>query len=332
MSTMTKRERLEATFRGEPVDRPPVALWRHWPGDDERPEDLARAHAAFQSYYDFDFIKVTPSPTYAVQDWGVESEYMGNIEGTREYRRYVIQNPEDWAKLPVLDPTRGQWGGMLRCLELLGRRMNGRVPYIHTVFNPLTVARNLIGPDRLLVHLRRYPDALQQGLETITETIVRFVGHVMKTGAAGIFLAVQHAQYGLLSEQEFRTFSRPYDLRVLEATEGSWFNLLHLHGNDVMFDVLADYPVQVINWHDRETPPSLSEALQRFPGAVCGGIRQIDTMLRGTPEQVQAEAADAIRQTGGRRFILGTGCVTQVASPSGNIMAARRAAEPEGAA
>jgi hypothetical protein len=29
MSTMKKRERLEATFAGAAVDRPPVALWRH---------------------------------------------------------------------------------------------------------------------------------------------------------------------------------------------------------------------------------------------------------------------------------------------------------------
>ena len=43
MSSMNKRERLEATVAGEPVDRVAVALWRHWPGDDQRAEDLARS-------------------------------------------------------------------------------------------------------------------------------------------------------------------------------------------------------------------------------------------------------------------------------------------------
>jgi uroporphyrinogen decarboxylase len=42
-----------------------------------------------------------------------------------------------------------------------------------------------------------------------------------------------------------------------------WFNLVHLHGTHVMFDLVADYPAQVINWHDQETPPSLAEALSR---------------------------------------------------------------------
>jgi uroporphyrinogen decarboxylase len=109
-----------------------------------------------------------------------------------------------------------------------------------------------------------------------------------------------------------------------------WFNLLHLHGVNVMFDLVADYPVQVINWHDVETPPSLSEALTRTDKALCGGIRQWDTMLRGTPDTVTAEAKAALQATNGRRFILGTGCVTPVNAPTCNILAARKAVEATG--
>ena len=41
--SMTKRERLEKTIHGEEADRVPVALWRHWPGDDQRAADLVEA-------------------------------------------------------------------------------------------------------------------------------------------------------------------------------------------------------------------------------------------------------------------------------------------------
>ena len=61
-----------------------------------------------------------------------------------------------------------------------------------------------------------------------------------------------------------------------------------------------------------------------------GGLRRIDTMLRGTPDDVMAEARDAIAQTEGRRFILGTGCVTPITSPTGNLRAARAAVEGAG--
>lgn len=331
--TMSKRERIEATFRGKAVDRVAVALWRHWPGDDQRAEDLAAAHLAFQQQYDFDFIKVTPASSFCLEGWGVETCYRGNSEGTREYLRRPVQSPDDWWSLPVLDPLQGKLGQQrcpeliegLRCLRLIANGA-GQVPFIQTVFNPLAQAARLVG-ERFIVHLRQHPRALHAGLETITQTTIRFVEAVRETGAAGIFFATQHATYHQLSEAEYGEFGRPYDLRVLEAAQGQpfWFNLLHIHGHDIMFDLLADYPVQVVNWHDRETPPSLAEALGRFPGALCGGIGRWETMLRGDPAEVRAKVADAIAQTGGRRLIVGTGCVTPITSPTANIRAAREA-------
>jgi uroporphyrinogen decarboxylase len=321
---MTKAERLQAAIRGEPVDRPPVALWRHFPGDDQCPQDLATETVAFQRRYDFDFVKVTPASSFCLQDWGAEDVWMGNMEGTREYTVYPVRVPEDWRNLRLLEPTQGALGAQLEVLRLIARDL-GETPFIQTIFSPLAQAKNLVGEENLLVHLRRWPDALHAGLETITATTIRFVEAARATEIAGIFYAVQHAQYRLLSEEEYRAFGRPYDLRILEAALGLWLNVLHLHGNDVMVDLLADYPVQVINWHYREMWPSLAEAQERFGGAVCGGLQQWEVMVRGTPEAVRVQAADAITQTGGRRFILGTGCVPPIVAPACNIRAAREA-------
>jgi uroporphyrinogen decarboxylase len=93
------------------------------------------------------------------------------------------------------------------------------------------------------------------------------------------------------------------------------------------FDLLRNYSVQVINWHDRETYPSLKEAQAQSPSVVCGGLRRWDTMVLGTREQVTAEVQDAVQQTLGQHFILGTGCVLPTIAPHGNIMAARRSIE-----
>lgn len=325
---MAKRERLEATIRREPVDRPAVALWRHWPGDDQRAEDLACAQVAFQRRYDFDFMKVTPASSYCLEDWGVVDRWVaGTDEGTREYVVRPVNQAGDWHRLEVLDPCRGALGRQLHCLELIAAQVGGEVPFIQTIFSPLAQAKNLTGDDRLLVHLRRHPGDLRAGLATITETTVRFVREVLRTGAAGIFYAVQHACYGLLCDEEYRHMGRPYDLRVLEAAQEGWFNVLHLHGNDIMFDALADYPVQAINWHDRETWPPLAEASRRCDKALIGGLRRTETMLLGNPDNVRSEAADAVAQTGGRGFILGTGCVTPVTSPTANLYAARESVE-----
>lgn len=327
MSSMSKRERLEATLRGEAVDRLAIALWRHFPVDDQEPRELAVSTVAFQRQYDFDFVKVTPASSFCVRDWGCRDEWQGEPEGTRTYTVRPVQAPDDWRALPQLDPRAGALGEQLHCLELIQAELGSDVPFIQTIFNPLSQAKNLAGNARLLVHLRRHPQALKAGLETITQTTVRFIEQAKRTGLAGIFLAVQHASYGLMSESEYAEFGRPYDLRLLEAAGDLWLNVLHLHGDDVMFDLLADYALQVRNWHDRESAPSLGQALPKVRGAVCGGLQRDASMLLGTPQQVRAEIADAVRQTGGRRYIVGTGCVTRVTTPLANLRAARAAVE-----
>ena len=84
--------------------------------------------------------------------------------------------------------------------------------------------------------------------------------------------------------------------------------------------------MQIINWHDRDTAPSLAEALSRFQGGLCGGLSR-ETMVYGKAAAVQSEAADAIEQTDGRRLLLGTGCVVPVIAPHGNLIAARNSVE-----
>jgi uroporphyrinogen decarboxylase len=98
--------------------------------------------------------------------------------------------------------------------------------------------------------------------------------------------------------------------------------MLHIHGEDIYFDQVLKYPVQIVNWHDRETPPSLAEAQKTFKGAVCGGLSR-ETLVYKTMQDVRKEKEDAIQQTGGRRLIVSTGCVVPVIAPHGNFMAAK---------
>jgi uroporphyrinogen decarboxylase len=322
----THRKRIESCISNQAPDRPPVALWRHFPVDDQTPAGLARATLDFQRNFDFDLIKVTPSSSYCLKDWGAEDEWRGATEGTRDYTRRVIQYPEDWENLPVLDPRKGNLDAQLQSLCLLAKEIGKDTPIIQTIFNPLAQAKNLAGGESLLVYIRLHPQSLDAGLKTITETTIHFIEAVRKTGIAGIFYAIQHAQYSLLSVEEYQLFGRAYDLQILETTQDMWLKMIHLHGKDVMFDLFADYPVEVINWHDRETPPTIGEGKNLFKNAVCGGIQR-DTMVLGTPDQVKSEAQEAIDATSGKRLILGTGCVVPITAPYGNILAARQAVE-----
>jgi uroporphyrinogen decarboxylase len=232
----------------------------------------------------------------------------------------------DWEKLALLTPSAPHLARQLACLRSIRAGLGPETPMLQTIFNPLAQAKNLAGGDTLLAHLRRYPEAVMQGLEIITETTRRFILAALETGVDGIFYAVQHAQGHLLAPDEFALFAQPHDLRLLEAANSLWCNMVHLHGGNILFEQVSRYPAHILNWHDRETDWSLSAGQKLFRGAVCGGLSQ-DTLVLGTQAQVQEEAAEALTQTGGKRFILGTGCVVPVIAPHGNIITARKAVE-----
>jgi uroporphyrinogen decarboxylase len=325
---MNHRERMQACLRGEQPDRTPVAIWRHFPVDDQNADTMASAHIHFQQTFDWDFLKVTPASGYFLYDWGVESVWNGHPHGTRDYTKRVIENPEDWAMLELPNIHSGHLGSQLTALNKIVEAVGDDTPVIFTIFNPLSQAKKLAGDKRLIDHLHKHPDEVIKGLETITEVSKEFVLAVInESGADGIFFAVQHAQAVMMREEEYLEFGRPYDYPVLQAAADGWLNVLHLHGEDIYFNQFTDYPVQVINWHDLETKPDLATGLDQYPGVVCGGIRQEVTLNLGTAEDVRTEATAAITATSGKRFILGTGCVAPTTTPFGNLMATRKIVE-----
>ncbi len=324
----THRERIQTVLAHKTPDRPPIALWRHFPVDDQSPETLAAATLHFQQTYDWDIVKVTPASSFCIRDWGVEDEWKGHTEGTRQYTKRVIHDPMDWEKLPVLEPTAAHLSAQLACLRLIKQGLDPETPLVQTVFSPLAQAKNLAGNDLLLEHIREHPEAVMKGLETIAKTTRKFVEAVMDVGVDGIFYAIQHAQASMVSLDIYKVIGLPNDQHILEAADDLWCNMLHLHGLDVYFSLLRLFNFHIVNWHDRETYPSLAEAQSLYRNVVmCGGLRQ-DSLVYEDQAKVREEAADALAQTRGQRIILGTGCVVPVIASHGNLTAARKSVQP----
>ncbi len=329
---MTRKERIKAALAGKQVDRVPIALWRHWPVDDQDAELLAERALEFQQKYDWDLIKIPPSSTYCIDDYGARHEYRavrsGNwLLGERNYVERVIKRIEDWDLIKPLDVRTGTYGQILRCLRIVIERRDPNTPVIQTIFNPIGMARFLAGDEAYLVHLRRDPKRLERALTALTETCANFARASIAKGADGIFLSTAAASYDVMSVEEHQRFGRPYDLAVLAAAAGGWFNILHIHGQHPMFSELADYPVHAINWHDRSAGPCLKDASRLFKGALVGGIEQYNVLHFGTPTEVDAQVHDAVRQMQGRRIMVAAGCTYPLTVPECNLVAARRAVE-----
>lgn len=322
---MTHRERIDAAVRGERPDRVPVALWRHFPGDDQRAEQMARVHVAHYRAYDPDLLKVTPASGYYGDDWGLRAGYKPNREGVRHYTERPIKKAAEWGRLKRLDPSQGVYGREAHAMRLIAEAVGREVAVLETVFSPLSIARTLAGEHATVRYLREDPEALHQGLEVITDVTAAFVREVMGAGADGVFFSTQMATTDLLTVEEYEEFGRPYDLRILEAAAGG-LTFLHLHGQNVMFDLIANYPIQILNWHARETAPTIAEARARVSTCLACGIDAWNTLAKAAPDAVVREVQAAVADTGGRGHIVTTGCVMPVDTPEANIRAAIAAA------
>jgi len=322
---VTHRERIDSAIAGKRPDKVPAALWRHFPEQDQKAERLAEAHIAFYRAYEPDLLKVTPASGYYGDDWGLRAGYKPNREGVRTIGERPIKKPADWGKLRRLDPSGGVYGREAHAIRLVADAVGRDVHVLETVFSPLSIARTLAGEQATVRYLREDPEALHEGLEIITDVQVAFVRNVLAAGADGVFFSTQMATTDLLTREEYEEFGRPYDLRLLdEAGAGQVF--LHIHGVNVMFDLFNDYPVQIVNWHARETAPTIADARRRSSACLACGIDAWNTLSKRTPDDVAAEVRDAIAQTGGRGHIVTTGCVMPLDTPEANIRAAIAAA------
>ncbi|MCA9879181.1 MAG: uroporphyrinogen decarboxylase [Thermomicrobiales bacterium] len=292
MDYMTRTERVFAAVNGEEVDRVPVCFWHHF-----SPEGSGRAMAEatlrfFDQEFDLDIAKVMPDVPYP-------------------FPQRSIQKPNDWRLIEPIDAAQSRYfRERAESVAMLRDVLGFDTPVIMTVFSPLAEAMYAARDRALfLAHLEEHPALIHEVLTIIAQNLNHHIQDVIAAGADGVFFSVQGISSDVLTESQYREFGRPYDLMALRGSDNGWLNVLHIHGEkNLMFDLVLDYPVQVLSWSDRLAGPSLREARVKTSKALMGGWNEFGPLSQGPVEQIQAEAEDAIAQTGGRKLILANGC------------------------
>jgi uroporphyrinogen decarboxylase len=324
---MNHRERVRAALRGEPVDRAPISLWHHFPDRDGTAEELATATIEFQRQLDLDLVKLMPTGMYPVLDYGVQAR-PDDIVGTTRFADGPIREPGDWACLPGVSPDRGVLAREVEVVRRVRQALGPNVPVIQTIFSPLTVADKLVAGGVRDV-LEDHDNAIAAALPKLTADVIAFGRACLDAGADGFFFATQLAARSVLPDGAYERLGVPYDREVLEALRpGCWCTILHLHGADPFFDLADRYPVDGVNWHDRETLPSLAEAFGRTSRCLVAGVTRRGPILDLDADAITHEVHDAVEQTGGQRLIVAPGCVIPVSVTSDQLTAARHAVDP----
>ena len=320
----TKRERVLAALRGDPVDRVPLSFWLHNFVAENSAKGLADETLRLVRVFDWDFLKPQSRAQCFAEMWGLT--YRPSTDRAIQYS--VTQTPlagaADAARLSPVDPRTGALGEQLDALARIRAGVGADTPIIWTVFAPVMVLPYLLrgGREQALAIARTEPKAMDAALRAIAETLAAYARACVEAGADGLFYATNIARADSLTVEECRRFQRPHDLRILAAVETAPFNLLHVCGPAVHFDEFADYPVAAFSWALGGGNPSLADVHRRTGRAVVGGLPAKPEIASMSAEQLAVRARSAVDEMRGRALLLGPDCSINPDTPEALLHAA----------
>jgi len=313
---MTHRQRVEDTLALKETDRTPFSLWMHFPNRDRHPRRLAELTLGYQRRYDLDFIKFMPYGMYSTIDYGVDLDvYPGFLDAPTAYKP-LIKEVTDWDKISYVKGTTGEFAIVLEAQRILFDMMDKRIPFLQTLFSPMTTAAKMCSPEVLARHIKENPQKVRRALEIFTAATIEFAKASIRLGADGFFWATQMSSTDILDEKTHDEFVKKYDMEVLNAVRNdTWFNVCHLHGPNTFIKSIQDYPVQALSWHDRDDGPSMDEVREYSTKAFMGGLSWGKNWLAKSKEDVVREVEEVISRHNGKGILLGPGCVIDPSTP-----------------
>lgn len=308
---MTKKARVLAALHKQETDRVPFSAYMHSRVHDRTIERFVEFTLGFYRKYDPDYIKAMFDEHY-------------DLPPTYDF----VRSAEVWRELEDFDPHLGAFGRVLEGLKRIKAAVGPDVPVIQTIFLPFHFGQRL-AYRRILEDFEREPEAVRAGLAAIARNTAAFGRACLaEAGIDGFFLGAYGCERAWTTEEYYRDKIMPLDLMVVEelaAAKPEPFTILHIHGvRDIHFGLLKDYPVDALSWEDRSAGPSLERARTLTDKCLVGGI-DFEKARRCPQEEVVAEGREAIREAGGKGFILAPGCTFRPDTPEANILALARA-------
>ena len=300
----------------------PVTGWFHFPLADPVTEHfLAETYARTEENH-WDFVKIMTNGNYLPLAYG--ADYDWSVDPTSwdgPFFTNPIASPEDAANLPVLDARKGILAREVRIARAIKEHYDGEKPVIATLFDPLSWVQELttpMRPDGVLELLKNNPDELEAALVAIAGTNRNFLERLITEAQVdGIFFASKFTRNGILTDERYERFVRPYIQQTNDQLSGrTWFNLLHIHGDEqLQFDDLLRFDsFNALNWESEAPVPgahSIAEVRKKTDKILIAGIDQHHDFLLSRRE-VKAKIAqrfeNALKQNDGGPFIFGPGC------------------------
>jgi uroporphyrinogen decarboxylase len=286
MSIPAGESPLRALIRSEPLDHPPILLWKHFRIDE--PRELARRTVQFYRDHRLAAAKLMPDIPLLFEDRALSS-----WSQVAQLRRFG----------PI--ETVGRAAEYVRTVELVRKSLDADDVLLVTLFSPLALIGLWCGPAGLRQMAEDDRAVAHAVLWALAGVVNDLAAACCEAGADGVYYSCWGQD--VLSMHQYAELGVPYDLAGLRGAAGAEFRLLHLHGAvDGGLERYAGYPVQVVGWSEVESSISLVKGARLLGGKfVMGGIRED----RSGPADAAAQTRiHALVRELGTRFVVAPGC------------------------
>ncbi|WP_445475278.1 uroporphyrinogen decarboxylase family protein [Methanococcoides methylutens] len=341
---MTHSERVKCTMDFKEPDRVPIFDMGNWtvnmagnnmncidqnnkdvtfPEFINNPETFVDAHIKAFELFNFDFVqcKRVLDPTL-----------LGSPEILSDWDRpawgKAIDKVEDWRDLEFPDVDKDvRMQTQLAEISLLKKEFHeirDEDLFISgTVLGPFAVAAILMGVSEFMLALMEKPDEVKEFLDFCADVSIECAKVQFDAGADQVFVGDSLSSGSLISREFFREFSLPSTKRHCEAIKKYKDKYAyHFHICGETMDRLEDLAEIGASMVTLDSCVDFSEAKDKAYGkfSICGNIDPVNTLYRGTPEQIEEEGQKLIKDAApGGGFIYGAGCDTVLDTPLENI-------------
>ncbi len=288
-------------------------------------ELLARCQLKALSRYGYDAV-------FALMDAGVETEAAGSSLTYRTdmypyVEQYAIADAREVDKFAVPDPRRsGRMPEVLKAAQILRSELQDEVLIVGCVLGPMTLAMQLMGPEKTLFLALDEPDLFARVLDFALEIAISFGLAQIEAGVHLPFVFDPSASPSVIPPQFFREFVLPRTKRLFSALKsgGSFANWLHIAGPaETIFPFYPEAGVDIANFDYCIDPVRARQILPRT--CLDGNIKPL-SFVEATPNDIAGESARLLGLFSSQRgLILSSGCEIPLEAKSENVVAMVRA-------
>lgn len=288
-------------------------------------ELLASCQLKALSRYGYDAV-------FALMDAGVETEAVGSSLTYRTdmypyVEQYAIADAREVDKFAVPDPRQGgRMPEVLKAAQILRRELRDEVLIVGCVSGPMTLAMQLMGPEKTLFLAIDEPDLFARVLDFALEVAISFGLAQIEAGAHLPMVFDPSASPAVIPPQFFREFVLPRTKKLFSAFKsgGSLANWLHIAGPaETIYPYYPEAGVDIANFDYCIDPLRARQILPRT--CLDGNIKPL-SFVEATPNDIAKESArllELFSLHGG--LILSSGCEIPLEAKSENVVAMVRA-------